>query len=433
MSEVRETLGFRIKEARLKKGLTQAQLGEGIVTPSMISQIESDKAMPSYPVLEAIADRLEIPLDSLVIDAVAETNLGTIYKLAEGRLRLEDYDHALRLFKSLLGHNSAHFKQCDLHHNLGLCYLGKGDYQKANEHLLTALQQNEMKEDTTTIVAICIALSKTFVSLSSYQESLFYLMKALSLHESINPYDPMERGQLYTQIGETYALIGKLDQAVVFYKKAVREFKNLNNLGEMGLAYHLLAEVLERKQQHKLAYKYATYSLQILKTNQDLRERFSVERRLLMLERQISKNHETLEGLQELIRHFKMFDDGVSAAEVEVDIAKVYLESSDYELAEKYAHRAKSVLPVNNKRLGEVHQILAIIYRHHGEQQQAEEMLKQALDLFKLNGQLAEYHNTADLMCSWFQETGKLDKAFEVLADAQKFIVETLNSRGICL
>lgn len=62
------SLGTKIRELRLANGMTQSELGAGLVTPSMISQIESDKANPSYSVLEAIAVKLKTPLEYFLAD-----------------------------------------------------------------------------------------------------------------------------------------------------------------------------------------------------------------------------------------------------------------------------------------------------------------------------------------------------------------------------
>lgn len=57
------TIGEKIKEMRLQRGFTQSELASGFVTPSMISQIEADRAKPSFPLLMNIATRLGLPVD----------------------------------------------------------------------------------------------------------------------------------------------------------------------------------------------------------------------------------------------------------------------------------------------------------------------------------------------------------------------------------
>ncbi|GMA64507.1 helix-turn-helix transcriptional regulator [Alicyclobacillus fastidiosus] len=57
------TIGEKIRDIRIKRGLTQSDLGGDLVTPSMISQIEADRAKPSYPLLMELANRLGMPVE----------------------------------------------------------------------------------------------------------------------------------------------------------------------------------------------------------------------------------------------------------------------------------------------------------------------------------------------------------------------------------
>lgn len=61
-------LGQRIKKLRLERGLTQAELAEGLFDRSYISQIELGLCVPPLQSLQLIVDRLEVPLHQLVAD-----------------------------------------------------------------------------------------------------------------------------------------------------------------------------------------------------------------------------------------------------------------------------------------------------------------------------------------------------------------------------
>lgn len=55
------SIGKRIQEARIKKGITQAQLAQSLgVSPVMISQYEHDKRKPKWETLQKIASALNI-------------------------------------------------------------------------------------------------------------------------------------------------------------------------------------------------------------------------------------------------------------------------------------------------------------------------------------------------------------------------------------
>lgn len=59
-------LGRRIKEARIKKKMTQSELVGDFITRNMLSRIESGNATPSVKTLEYIASKLDLPVSSLV-------------------------------------------------------------------------------------------------------------------------------------------------------------------------------------------------------------------------------------------------------------------------------------------------------------------------------------------------------------------------------
>src|ERR1035437_3095429 len=59
------TLGSRIRELRIRAGLTQAELGSPM-TRSFVSAIEHGRALPSLPALLLIAARLDVPVGKLL-------------------------------------------------------------------------------------------------------------------------------------------------------------------------------------------------------------------------------------------------------------------------------------------------------------------------------------------------------------------------------
>lgn len=66
-----ELLGQRIREARIKTGMTQATLS-GIIglSPSHYSHIESSKAKINLPTLVSIAQALDTTIDLLLYDSI---------------------------------------------------------------------------------------------------------------------------------------------------------------------------------------------------------------------------------------------------------------------------------------------------------------------------------------------------------------------------
>jgi transcriptional regulator with XRE-family HTH domain len=95
------SIGEKIREARLQRGLTQGDLAEDLVTPSMISQIEADKAKPSYPLLTAIANRLGLPVEHFLNELQDQFTLTTYLRLAEYYLLLKQPEMAESTLRSV--------------------------------------------------------------------------------------------------------------------------------------------------------------------------------------------------------------------------------------------------------------------------------------------------------------------------------------------
>jgi len=66
---VLSTLGSRIKEERIRRGLTQEELSGEEITRNMLSRIENGEALPSLTTLCAIAEQMNLPVWSLLCDS----------------------------------------------------------------------------------------------------------------------------------------------------------------------------------------------------------------------------------------------------------------------------------------------------------------------------------------------------------------------------
>jgi transcriptional regulator with XRE-family HTH domain len=64
--ELYERVGVRIRELRMKKGLSQAQLGAPYFTRAMVSAVELGKVAPSLVALAHFAAKMKVSLRELL-------------------------------------------------------------------------------------------------------------------------------------------------------------------------------------------------------------------------------------------------------------------------------------------------------------------------------------------------------------------------------
>jgi len=88
------SVGERLRQARLARGLTQEQLARGVATKGFISQVECNRATPSLAKLRLIAQRLGLPLGHLTGD-YSPLEFTYLRKSAELALKAREPSQAL--------------------------------------------------------------------------------------------------------------------------------------------------------------------------------------------------------------------------------------------------------------------------------------------------------------------------------------------------
>ena len=90
------TLGQKLKQTRLARGMTQAQVVGDRITRNMLSQIENDLASPSVGTLEYLASVLNVRLSWLLASEQEEAEAGRTQQL-RALLKSGEYAACLEL------------------------------------------------------------------------------------------------------------------------------------------------------------------------------------------------------------------------------------------------------------------------------------------------------------------------------------------------
>src|SRR5260370_35010271 len=90
------SVGERLREARLARGLTQEQLAKGLATKGFISQLERHRANPSLAKLRLMAGSLQLPLGHFTGDR-SPMEVTYLRKSAELAVKAKEPARALEL------------------------------------------------------------------------------------------------------------------------------------------------------------------------------------------------------------------------------------------------------------------------------------------------------------------------------------------------
>ncbi|GMA55807.1 transcriptional regulator with XRE-family HTH domain [Alicyclobacillus sacchari] len=126
-----ETLGRKLRALRKQRGLTQLQLASGVSTPSMISQIETDRSTPSQQLLAQLAHRLGVELSYFETEFIEKSDELQCYRSAKEHMEAGKYREAIDLFQSLSWPLAPQFRPDALYMELATCYFQLQDYERA--------------------------------------------------------------------------------------------------------------------------------------------------------------------------------------------------------------------------------------------------------------------------------------------------------------
>lgn len=168
------SVGQKIKELRIKQGLTQSDLAAGIVTPSMISLIESERAKPSEKVLRALSERLGVSFDDITAGDSSDWEQASTVVILQSLLAAKQLQAAKEFLLSLpqdsvIPGNIDDFIQVE-------CYAEEG---KTPEALEILLQLEEIyQSDAATIFQVWTQMARLYSASGNVELASHYWKKA---------------------------------------------------------------------------------------------------------------------------------------------------------------------------------------------------------------------------------------------------------------
>ena len=219
-----ETIGERLKRLRLERGLSQRELAAPGVSYAYISRIEAGSRQPSVKALRRLAVTLNVSADYLERGSDLDPT-------AERELRLSDLELAIRL----------------------------GEWEDAEEPLLAAVADAEAAGDRVATLRARVALA----TLAQERRQHSYAVELLEAALSDEPFSPIDRFDIYANLGRAYTEAGRTQDAVDLFERCIDVCAKdgvvtaearyatllsyaLSDLGELGRAEDVVRRALER-------------------------------------------------------------------------------------------------------------------------------------------------------------------------------------------
>ena len=232
------SLGERIREARLARGLTQEQLAQGVASKGFVSQVEHNRLTPSLHRLRLLADRLQLPLSHFTGEA-AELTAAYLRKSAELAVRAGEPARALELVEEGLGAAGHERVRAELFCLKGtaLDALGRWDEALAAHQAAAAsapAQDNELNAVIYCEIATVLELKERF------NAAVEANLRALGLLERSPHAERSLLARVLTNLGVESFHLGQLDLASSYLQRALEAATGAESLLRMAKAHMAL-------------------------------------------------------------------------------------------------------------------------------------------------------------------------------------------------
>ncbi|PWK11552.1 helix-turn-helix domain-containing protein [Tumebacillus permanentifrigoris] len=429
-----ETFGQRLRQLRMKKGLTQIQLAEGIVTPSMVSQIESDKAKPSYHVLGKIAEKLEIPLDELIGNLEMNLVIISEYRLAKGMLSAGEFSGALPFLKKVIETNNGKLDPFEIRYDYACCLLGLNQFREAEESFQLLIEHAQSYSGSPTLlIRVSHQLGQLELKRRRFQIAEYYLTNALTQMRSSNLKDVHLQCSLLLTLAEIQQKSGQLKQAVVTLKMALPIFEEREDIQGLGNLYMKLATSSHVADQYEQATDYAQRAQGCFETLNNKTEKLTLEVRLAVLQGEMGNRDKAINILESIVEDFRRLRRDEETGNTVTELAKLYLAGGKLDQAEEACQTARKLLPTVHFNQAWIARVQAGIAQARNQQTVAVKYMKQAADCFKLTEFHMEYEETMQELSRLYESHDDCQSALRVMHEMWLFNRQAREQRGIVL
>ena len=168
-------VGQRIRSRRLELGLSQAEIAEGMLSPSYVSLVESGRRQPAASALAHIAERLNIDVEYLRdgVDASVRTKARLELGRAEMALREGRAEEAYEKFTALMGDPGLNDEQ-DRQARLGRAHARErsGDIEGAIDLLTELADEARQNPEVQSWLDVAILLTRCYARAGDFDMAI---------------------------------------------------------------------------------------------------------------------------------------------------------------------------------------------------------------------------------------------------------------------
>ena len=424
------SLGRKIKELRIKKGLTQSDLGSGLVTPSMISQIESDRANPSYKVLEAIAERLGEPLEYFLTDLESQLEQGTAYKVAKALMASKSYDRAVKLLRIVLDSPASNLNMIEVRVDLGKCLMELTQYEAASDTLQDAVELALSKLQYHQAISALNELGSLEQRRKKHHRAIYYWRKGYDLFPQLTVPEPFLQGELLNNLGAVHFDLGETQDALTYYQEAEKLLADTPNFEQIGMTYLGLALSHRQAGEYYRASECASYAVALFESVKNMKLAIEVKRNFVTTNQNGKAVSKALTRLEECLQQCKTYSFNDEAAMIYSDIAWLHIQQKKPQLSLEAVEEGLATATAGSATAATLLRVKGLALGSLDKHSEAVRAFEQAIELYRAHDMKADVADCYSLLAEVLQKAGDVKTAYDCLRLMRNVMQESLKDRG---
>lgn len=253
-----------LREARRDRGLTLAQVADGIITRQALHQFETGKARPSHATLQALAERLGIPLGALLANPHDPREV-SMRELQE-KQRWPDLE---RLATVVLADRNVTLRT----QAIARFYLGCATLNQAPDEAVSHLRQAR---------GLLAQLGEPWLAAEArdWEGAALYLMQdptavdvgrdALARYRMLTDREPGVEARMLEHIGTYLLQRQEVTEALSSYREAIETAGPVLELARLANIYHGLASGCVRIGESRQALEYFDRAIHLQRIHNDV-------------------------------------------------------------------------------------------------------------------------------------------------------------------
>jgi tetratricopeptide (TPR) repeat protein len=376
--------------------MTQQELAEGLVTSSMISQIESNRALPSGKLVEQLAERLGVRVEDLHATVHPLTDFMQYLRKARMLIDQEKYEQAIEILEQLIEHGDGQVKADNVHQLLADCYAKLNQIEKACEAYEMVVQVSIEREDIASAVHAYYNMGNLERRRKRMSVAQMYWTRGCFLLQNYPDLKMPVSLKLHANLSRLY--LDHMDYTNAYHEYKLVEVlaKEFGVSSDLAKAYHGLAYCLTEMGKFDEALKYNQLAMQMYEASNQERGLRQCQVNHAYTLRSAKRFDAALLYLSGIVDAKETMRDPMRLANARTERAEVYLALGQIEQAAADVAAARELVGSNSTILCQLHFLQAQIYKETGNMPSAFEELTKSMDCLgpdrdELYGELVHY------------------------------------------